>query len=207
MKKMKLYLLTGLLILGIGVLIKASNTDIWNLSGQGIYNAKDMVHVDSNYNFRLYNGNLVLGDNALTPSINNSLTTPSITVGGYYGLKVPFYNGSGASTALGSVIVASTTYNNATNYEGSMVTALATTTILGVSDGIYANGSIGYMTISGYALVQTTGTVVQGTLLVSTDTLKGYTGPATGTVVVGTVIGTAVTQNVGSLVLALIDKQ
>lgn len=187
----------------------AANTDIWSLGGQGVYWAQDMVKVDSGYDFRLYNGDVVFGANGLNPSTNNSTTTPSTTVGGYYGVKVPFFNGASASTANGMIIIASATFNSSTTFEGSFASVAATTTILGVADGVYASGAIGYMTVSGYALVLTTGAVKIGDLLVSTNTTAGYAGVGSGTIAVGTVIGKALTVGpaAGGLVLSLINNQ
>lgn len=184
----------------------AANTDIWNLSGQGVYNGKDMVHVDSNYNFRIYNGSIVLGDNALTPSTTNVQTAPSITTGGFYGLKLPFVNGASTITANGMIIIASTT---ASGVQGSYGTFAATTTVLGIADGAYAPAAVGYMTVAGYALVLTTGTIKIGDLLVSTNTTPGRCGAGSGTIVVGTVIGKALTNGAaaGDSVLALISPQ
>lgn len=112
MKKLKLRLASALafvLLVGTAALVKSANTDIVNWAGQGLYWAKDMVHIDSNYNLRLYNGNIVLGDNGLTPTTANTQTTPSVTVGGYYGLKLPITNGSGITSAAGMVVCSSFT--------------------------------------------------------------------------------------------------
>jgi hypothetical protein len=131
--------------------------DIAALRGQ------DAFRVDSTGNLRLYQGDVKLGDAGTTPGY----TAPtSQTAGNYFGLKVPFYN-AGTATTQGTVILASTT---ATNFGyGSSAAVLATTTVLGVADGVYANGAVGYMTISGYALVLTTGAVKIGDILISTD--------------------------------------
>jgi hypothetical protein len=192
----------------------ALNTDIANWGGQGVYNNKDMVRIGKSYSLHLYNGSIQMGDSGLIPSTNNPGVTFETTDGSYYGIKVAFFNGSGASTQNGSVICASTTYSSSVNYEGTMLATLATTTVMGVSDGIVANGAVGEMTISGYALVQTTGAVPVGALLVSTGGTNGsgaagYAGQATGTVAVGTVIGKALTAGTasGGTVLALITQE
>lgn len=205
--KKRILLLSGFIALvGLGVAF-TSNTDIWNLPGQGIYNGKDMVHVDSSYNLRLYNGNLVFGDNALTPTTADTQVTPSITVGGNYGLKFPITNGSGITSVKGMVAVASTTLTTAV--DGSFVSITATTTVIGVVDSAYASGSTMFLTTHGFANVLTTGAVKVGDILVSSATAQGRAGAATGTVVVGTVIGKALTVGAaaGDTVLALIDLQ
>lgn len=209
MKKLKLRLgaaLTFVLIIGAVALVKSANTDIMNWSGQGLYWAKDMVHIDSGYNLRLYNGNIVLGDSGLTPTTANTQTTPSITAGGHYGIKIPITNGSGIASADGMVVCSSFTTSSV---QGTFNTLTATTTVLGIADAAYANGSSMYMTVSGYAMVLTTGTVKIGDLLVSSATTIGRAGSATGTVVVGSVIGKALTAGAaaGDSVLALISPQ
>ena len=199
-----------LFLLGIVTVygLKAANTDKWGIGGDGLYNAKDMVHVDSSWNLRLFNGDIVLGDNVLPPTTD----AQSATLGGYYGIKVPFFNSSSSSTAEGSVILASTTYT--TSAYGTMAAILATTTVLGVSDGVYAANTTGYMVIAGYALVLTTGAVSPGDILVSTagslgTGAVGYAGKTTGTQVVGTGIGKAITKGTaaGGTVLAIINLQ
>lgn len=183
-----------------------ANTDIWNQSGQGVYWGKDMVHIDSGYNLRIYNGSLILGDNAITPTINNNQTTPSVSVGGYYGIKVPMANGSLVTSANGMVVTSSIT---STGAQGTFQNILATTTVVGIADGTYAPGAIMYMTVGGYALVLTTGAIKVGDLLVTANTSTGRAIAATGTVVVGSVIGKALTAGVaaGDSVLALISPQ
>lgn len=211
---MKRYLsiLVAAFIVGLYAIIPSwcANTDIWNQSGQGIYWGKDMAHIDSSYNLRLYNGSLVLGDNGLTPTTANTQVTPSISVGGYYGVKIPITNGSAAASASGMVVVSSV--SNTSAVQGSFANITATTSILGIVDGTYSSGQAMYMTVSGYAAVLTTGTVKIGDLLVSSAPASGAlgrAGAATGTVVVGTVIGKALTAGVasGDTVLALISPQ
>jgi hypothetical protein len=204
---------TKRILLGLGILITglfayrvwSSNTDIWNLAGQGIYWAKDMVHVDSNYNLRLYNGNIILGDNGLIPSTDNTQTTPSTTKGGYYSIKVPFYN-MGPTTAQGSVIVMSTT--STTGY-CTTASITSTTSVLGISDGVYAPNTVGYMIVEGYGIVLTTGNVSNGDLLTSsaTGTGQGYAGAYYGTSE-GVVVAKSLQKTSGnSSVLALITLQ
>lgn len=207
MKKYSRRLVIFLSVVGLSfAILKASNTDIWNLGGQGVYNAKDMVHVDSGYDFRLYNGDIVFGDNGLTPTTNNIGTTPSTSVGGYYGLKFPITNGSGITSVAGMVVCSSF---SSTSVQGTFVSLTATTSVLGIVDGAYAVGSTMYMNITGYAVVLTTGAVKIGDLLVSSATTQGRAGAATGTVAVGTVIGKALTAGAaaGDSVLAIISLQ
>lgn len=206
---MKRYLLALLFFFSVAlptIPAQAANSDPWNISGQGIYNAKDMVHIDSNYDIRTYNGDLIFGDNGFTPSTNNNQTTPSTTVGGYYGIEFPITNGSGISSAVGMVVVASTT---ASGVQGGFVSATATTTVLGVVDGTYATGTTMYYRTVGYATVLTTGSIKVGDLLVSSATAQGRAGAASGTVAVGTVIGKALTTGAaaGDTVLAILQLQ
>lgn len=207
---MKKYLLGFLIALSISIpayrLLKAANSDASAIGGQGIYWSKDMYRIDSNYNLRLYNGSLVFGDNGLTPSSANPQTSPTITTGGFYGIKLPITNGSSSTSSIGQVVCSSTL---ASGIQGTFVSATATTSILGVVDGSYVSGATMYMTTHGYALVLTTGAVLPGQLLVSSATASGRAGAANGTVVVGTVIGKALTVGAaaGDSVLALINIQ
>lgn len=197
----------------------AANTDRSAISGDGKQNNIDVWRIDSNYDMHLATatdhdsivfrassgtgyqaGDIILrGDNAV-PSSNS-----------FPSYKVKFLNGSGAATVQGMVIVSSTTPGS-TLGAGGTVSLTATTTVMGICDGVYANGAMGSMTISGYALVLATGTVAAGNVLVSsapfTSGAKGYAGQATGTVVVGTVVGKALSSIVtDGLVLSIVSLQ
>jgi len=142
-----------------------------------------MVHVLENDGTTTKTGASKFGSDETTPVI------PSTTNAANFGIKIPFYNASGAATAQGTIIIASATTNNA--FYGSYAAVLATTSVLGVCDGVYANGVVGWMTVSGYALVLTTGTVAMGNVIVTTGTIAGY-GGATAAPTSGTDVGVAV---------------
>ncbi len=192
-------------LLGVGTLalvygLHAASTDIWNLAGQGTYNAQDMAKVDSSYNFRLYNGSIFLGNNQLAPSTNNTQTTPSTAVGGYYGLKVPIVYG--AAVTNGDVICSSGTAG------GIKCATSGQTSVIGVADNTYAAGVVGYITVAGYAVVHTTMTVTIGDILVSTVAASGYAS-TNNTAINGTVIGKALSTGAagGDSVLAIMSLQ
>lgn len=183
--------------------IRAANSDTWNISGQGVYNPKDMVHTDSKYNMRLYNGSIYLGDNGLVPSVDNTQVTPSITVGGYYGLKVPIKYVTGVTN--GDLVCSS---NTATGNALQCVTT-NTTTVIGIADNTYAAGTVGWMTVAGYAVVHTSGTVSIGDLLVSSATVSAGYGGSGNSGSNGTVIGKALSVGTvgGGNTLAVISLQ
>lgn len=200
---MKRYIIALLAIvcLGIGIGIKASNTDVWNLAGQGIYNAQDMATVDNQYNFRLYNGSIFLGDNLLVPSTTNTQVSPSITSGGYYGVKVAIkYTGA---VTNGDVICSS----NVATGNATRCSSNGSTTVIGVADNTYAAGAVGYMTVGGYSIIHTTSSVAIGDILISTAT-TGFAS-TNNSATNGTVIGKALSVGAaaGDSVLAIISLQ
>lgn len=154
--------------------LKVDGNQVWNIDNTGSVAAA---------------GSIKLGDNNSTP------TLPTATNAANFSLKIPYQNGSGSTITDGSVVVASTTASSL--YIGSSVILAATTTVMGIADGDLASGANGYMSVAGYALVLTTGTIVVGDILVSTD---GASGLATGfagannasTIAPGAVIGKAV---------------
>lgn len=191
----------------------ASRQDIAATGGGGVWNNIDVMRVDSDANLRLYNGSIVLGDNGVTPSATQTASPAR----GFYGLKVPFLNGASTTTSVGTVIIASVTTGSFLSTDsvgvGTFALLNATTTVLGVADGAYAYNTVGYMTIAGYALVHTTGTVFAGDLLVSTAAAQGYA-ISNNSASNGTVIGKAMQNSsannasgVGNLILALIIQE
>lgn len=167
----------------------SGNTDIWALGGQGAVNNKDMLRLDSNYDLRLYYGDLYFGDVG---------TAPSTSAGGYYGVKVPCYNVGPAITA-GMVVVSS---NTGTGYCRSSE-ASGSTSVIGVAEGAIASGAVGYITVAGYATVLTTGTVAIGSVVVSSASAVGYGGGTT-TPTTGTDLGVAMSAGTAAGGLTLI---
>jgi hypothetical protein len=160
-------------------------TDFWTIFGVGSLRNTAIAFIDSNRDFNLYDGDFNLGV---------SQSRPTTATGTYPGITVPIYNASGSAWTEGDVIIASATASTA-GY-GSYAAINATTTVIGVAAESIANGAVGLMKVSGWALVKTTGTVQIGNILVSTSGsngagVAGYAGVTTGTQVVGTAIGKA----------------
>jgi len=74
---------------------------------------------------------------------------------------------------------------------------------IGISEGAVAAGSIGYITVGGYALALTTGTVNRGDTLVSTGTVSGYLGADT-TPTTGADVGVALSSGTAAGGLTII---
>lgn len=133
---------------------------------------------------------LKLGDAPSSP------TLPVVGTADDFSVKVPFYNQSGSTLALGSVILTTSGTVTSNGLAGTAAAVLATTTVMGVLDASCTSGAVCFMSVSGFAAVLTTGTVKIGDILVSTSGSNGagaagYAGVTTGTQVVGTVIGKA----------------
>lgn len=150
--------------------IKADNNDIASWQGSGALNNIDVVKIDENGDLRLYNTDIVLGNQGIQPSDST---------GGYYGIKVPCY----AVTAISQwdLVIAS---NTGTGYCRTGTATADLTSFLGISDGNYAAGSVAYVTVAGFTLAKTTGTVNIGDALVTGTTSAGSliadTTPTTG---------------------------
>lgn len=209
-KLLVLFLFLGS-VLSIGAY--AANTDMWEVSGsgQGIFNNKDVARVDKDGNLCLYTGSILLGDKGTTPTTTKIKTTSKGIVSvlpGYMNIRVPVtYQGAVTEgDVLCSNIVVSTVL-------ASVIPCVntATNTVVGVADATYADGAVGEMVIEGFALIHSSGAVQIGDMLVSSAPVtgvKGYVGTTTGTQVVGTGIGTAMSKGAaaGDTILALIRK-
>lgn len=172
-------------------------TDFWTIKGIGTLRTQSIAYIDSNRDLNLYDGDINLG---------SSQSRPTTTAGTYPGLLVPIYNGSGASLTEGMVVVSSAN-NNVTAGYGTTTTAVATTTVLGIAAETIADGAVGLIRVGGWAIVKTTGSVFPGDVLVSTN-VAGYAGTTTGTQVVGTAIGKAVSKGTaaGGNTLVLLNQ-
>lgn len=211
-KKLRVLLLSLFGVVVIGAAVYAANTDLWNASGSGpnIFNNKDVARVDKDGNLRIYTGSIILGDKGTTPSKTKITTTSGGSVSvlpGYMNIRIPVTFQAAATE--GDVECSSITATAVGSVTPCVNTA--TTTVIGVADGTYAAGSVGWVVIDGYALVHSSGTVQIGDILVSSAPItgaKGYAGTTTGTQVVGTGIGVALTKGAaaGDTVLALINK-
>jgi hypothetical protein len=199
---MKKKVLLSLVLVGIGSLIYgASNifTDFLSISGNGSLRNTSIFWIDANRDVSVYDGDVILG---------GSGSTPSTTAGTYPGVQVPFYNASATTLVQGNVIIASATNATAGAGYGSIAAVLSTTNVVGICAGTVASGAVGWMTVSGYALVLTTGTVNMGNVLVSTAGTVG-TGAAgyAGAIVAptsGTDIGIAMSQGTAAGGLTLV---
>lgn len=197
-KKKFLVGLIAFFLVAMGALeLRSANSDIWSVQGLGSLWNKDVAHVDSSGNFRLYNGSAILGDIG---------TTPSTSTGGFYGVKVPFLNVSTNSTAAGLAIVSAA--GTSTTGAGTFAAVSATTTVIGICDGIYATNTVGYMTVAGYAIATGTGTFHIGDLVTTSPFLPGWVQPSN-TTASGTVIGKAASTSStsGGSVLIIVSQQ
>lgn len=216
----KKYLIPSLLavmIVGLGILAKTASTDLFTVTGRGSSWGQDIFRITSALGLSLSNSS---GTDVFTIDTNGNVQTYNdITVGDdttpstsfYPGIKLPIYYNS--AVTQGDVILSTCPGPGSASPVGigTISAVLSTTTIIGVADGTYAAGDVGYMTIQGYALVKTTGTVNAGDHLTSTATTAGYAGrlTAAATVVVGSVLGTAVGNGTaaGGLTLAIIGMK
>lgn len=218
MKKFKFWLLTALAVGVLGIGAYSARTDIVAYSGSGSLRNIDVFRIDSNGDMILTNSSSITGfgvDSATGEidvysgdlNLGTGDTQPSTTAGTYPGILVPIKNGSGTAWTEGDVIISSGNTNTTAGI-GSMAAVLATTTVLGVAAESIADGAVGFMRVSGWALVKTTGTVNIGDILVTTGTVAGRAGVTTGTQVVGTMIGKAVDQGTaaGDTVLTLLSR-
>lgn len=218
MKKFKywLWLFPALLLVSVGVY--SARTDIFAVSGGGSLRNIDVFRIDSTGDVHFTDSGSydALGIDSSTGelstykgdlSLGTSDTRPSVTADTYPGIMVPIYNGSGASWSEGDVIVSSA-HINTTAGVGTLTTALATTTVLGVAAETIADGAVGFIRVGGWSIVKTTGAVKIGDVLVTTNTVAGRAGVTTGTQVVGTSIGKAMSVGAaaGDTVLTLLSQ-
>jgi len=168
MKRFKTLFLSLAGLALVSTFVWAAQTSIVSYKGEGALRAVDVYELDRAGDVNIYQGDIQLGQNGLTPST---------TADTYPGMTVPVYNAYGASIPVGSVMIASTTSNILSGY-GSIAAAASTTTVIGIAYETIASGAVGDMKISGYALVLTTGPVYPGDVLVSTNPLSGAVGYA-----------------------------
>lgn len=210
------WLLLALGVFGTG-LFAASNdfTDFWTIKGRGSLNGTSIWWIDTNRDLNSYDGNLTIGltgdlqTNQGDLKLGTGDTRPTTTSETYPGVLVPIYNGFSSSMTEGDVVIASVT--SSTSGYGTLGTAIATTTILGVAAETITSGSVGFMRVSGYAIVKATGVVNMGDIMVSTN-VAGYSGhlTAAGTSdLVGSVIGKAMSTQAAATsgsVLVLLNR-
>jgi hypothetical protein len=139
-------------------------TSFWTIKGVGTLINTAIAWIDnSTRSFNLYDGDIYFGGKG---------NKPSTTSGEYPGLKVPIKNCGSASWAQGNLVVV----NDDEAGCGTLASALDRTDWIGIAEGTTAAGSVGYVTVGGYALALTTGTVNRGDTLVSTNPISGLTG-------------------------------
>ena len=162
--------LTLILVLGYGIKsFSASNnfSDFWTITGIGALNTTAIAWIDTTRDFLLYDGDLVQGGKG---------NQPSTTAGEYPGHKVQIKNCGSTAWVQGTLV---TVEDSAA---GCGQTSPATTDLtdwVGISEGAVAVSAIGYITVGGYALALTTGTVNRGDVLTSTGSAAGYLGSDT----------------------------
>lgn len=196
MKKAKIFIFSGLLVAALVAVGVATRGDITALIGSGTLRGVEVFRISSTGDLTLtdsasytaatvdstsgdittYNGDLTLGSKGATISQSQ-----------YWSIKVPCYN-VGEAVTQGTVMVAS---NTGVGYCHRVQAVIDVTSVIGVADASIAEGAIGNIVISGYAIVKTTGTIAIGDALVSTGTVAGYAGPDT-TPTTGAKIGVAV---------------
>jgi hypothetical protein len=109
-------------------------------------------------------------------NVGNPTQTPTSTTAVLYGLKVPYVNASGTTVPAGGVVIASVTAAAGVPVPGAPSVYTATSTWIGIAESALVAGGTGYMTISGYATVLTTGAVQIGEYIVSSAPVTGYAG-------------------------------
>lgn len=145
-------------------------TNFWAIKGVGTLNNTAIAWLDTNRDFYLYDGDFYLGGKG---------STPSTTAGEYPGLKVQLKNDGATAWAQGTLVIADADCAGC-GKAGTATTDL--TSWIGIAEEAVAAGAVGYVTVAGYALALTTGTVNRGDTLVSTTSAAGYlTGDSTPT--------------------------
>lgn len=195
----------ALIAMGFYAISYSSRGDIMALQGDGILRGTDVFRITSSGNIVLATGAVSgLSLNGTTGAIGMRSGDLTMGAGGltitttsnHPGIMIPFFNASTDGLNLGAVVLATSGTLNTVGY-GTYASVLATTSVLGVCAASAPTNTVGWMYVSGYALVLTTGPVQTGNILVSTTGSNGagapgYAGVTTGTEVVGTNIGTAV---------------
>lgn len=161
----KFLLASLILIAGVGISVKASVSndfsDFWTIKGIGALANTAIAYIDTSRDFNLYDGDIILGTKG---------NQPSTTAGEYPGFKVQIKNCGTVAWVQGTVVVANANAagcGQASNTTGS-------TAILGIAEGAVAVNAVGSMTVNGWALALTTGTVNRGDVLISTGPNNGY---------------------------------
>jgi hypothetical protein len=165
-------------------------TSFWAVKGIGTLTNTAIAYVDVARDFVLYDGDVRLGGKG---------NKPSTTAGEYPGYKVQIKNCGTAAWVQGSLV----TVND--DAAGCGQTSPATgdlTDWVGISEGAVAVGSVGYITVGGYALALTSGTVNRGDVVIST-TVAGYLGADT-TPTTGADVGVALSSGTAAGGLTLI---
>lgn len=168
--KSKWLALVGMLVIGaasLGIAGRSTYFQRFTVGG----NQKYVLETDGTIT---QTGALQFGNNE-----DNVTTLPTTTTADSFGVKVPAKNTMTATTVRGQVAIVNTT---STVVGAAVVASVAsTTTWIGIWDGAYTANTIGWVTVSGYAAALTTGTVVSGDVLVTTNTSVGYLGVAPST--------------------------
>jgi hypothetical protein len=168
-------------------------TSFWAIKGIGSLTNTAIAYIDVARDFVLYDGDVRLGGKG---------SAPSTTAGEYPGYKVQIKNCGTAAWVQGHLIVV----NDDAVGCGATVNGTDRTDVIGVSEGAVAVGSVGYITVAGYALVLTTGTVNRGDVIVSSAPgtgLIGYAGADT-TPTTGADVGVALSSGTAAGGLTLI---
>lgn len=213
----KKWLLAAILVVAVGgkahAIVCGSNStpvERFTVAGSEIYCLDQAGNITSSGTFTL-TGRILTSSSTVSTGYKignrqaNPTVTPTTSTGKYYGLQVPFINAGSGTMAAGALVIGVST-GTGLNVPGFTLGILSTTTWIGVNTESLAAGATGYMTVAGYGLALTTGTVAIGDELVSTTTTAGYMGAiAPGTSVLeGSVVGKAMSQGTATGGLTLI---
>ena len=131
-------------------------TEVWNIDNTGAVNSGGAATIG---------GAVILADNPTSP------TLPTTANAANFSVKVPIQNATGATIPQGGIVISS---QSATGVALAASGAFADSTdIIGIADADILAGANGFISVAGYALLLTTGTVVNGDILVSTDGANG----------------------------------
>jgi hypothetical protein len=180
MNKFKALILTAWAVAVFGVVGYATRGDIMALHGEGVLRGIEVWRITST-------GDIKISSTSSHTNLDFDADSGAIRLGGaaatsvsaaFPSVQVLFVNGAAASIPRGSIVVATTAMTSDKFQNGSIVAAIATTTVLGVASADVASGAVGYMTVAGYALALTTGIVNIGDVLITTSPTGGPKGYA-----------------------------
>jgi hypothetical protein len=191
-KKFKHVFIGVLIAATFATVLRAQMGDKVAYPGTGNTAHNDVYRVDGNGGVHTWDQSIRVGDKAVGQFQTNG-ALPSTS--SYYGYQIPFFNSSGATLNAGDIVLAKAS-GTSTAY-GTKSAVLSTTTVMGINVTSLASNATGFIMIAGYAVVNTTGTVSIGDMIVTTDTVSGYGGKKTSPNA-GEIVGIAVSVGTAS---------